>query len=150
MTPDASSCRSRDARAARVVAFFEAMRREDLPRLGQIYAPNAHFKDPFNDVVGIEAVTRAYGHMYEKLEAPRFVVHDAMAEAEVCFLTWDLLFRFKGESRERTIHGATRIRFDPAGLIEDHRDYWDAAEELYEKLPLLGSFMRWLKRRAAS
>jgi len=29
-----------------------------------------------------------------------------------------------------------------------HRDYWDAAEELYEKLPVLGSLMRWLKRRA--
>ena len=28
-----------------------------------------------------------------------------------------------------------------------HRDYWDAAEELYEKLPLLGALMRWLKRR---
>jgi hypothetical protein len=29
-----------------------------------------------------------------------------------------------------------------------HRDYWDAAEELYEKLPVVGSVMRWLKRRA--
>jgi hypothetical protein len=29
-----------------------------------------------------------------------------------------------------------------------HRDYWDAAEELYEKLPVLGGLMRWLKTRA--
>ncbi|WP_413888997.1 hypothetical protein [Candidatus Aalborgicola defluviihabitans] len=36
----------------------------------------------------------------------------------------------------------------PDGRILDHRDYWDAAEELYEKLPLLGGLMRWLKRRA--
>jgi hypothetical protein len=28
-----------------------------------------------------------------------------------------------------------------------HRDYWDAAEELYENVPLLGGFMRWLKHR---
>jgi hypothetical protein len=27
-------------------------------------------------------------------------------------------------------------------------DYWDAAEELYEKLPVLGGLMRWLKRAA--
>jgi steroid delta-isomerase len=27
-----------------------------------------------------------------------------------------------------------------------HRDYWDAAEELYEKLPVLGALMRWLKQ----
>jgi hypothetical protein len=31
-----------------------------------------------------------------------------------------------------------------------HRDYWDAAEELYEKLPVVGSLMRWLKRQANS
>ena len=37
---------------------------------------------------------------------------------------------------------------DEAGRITLHRDYWDAAEELYEKLPLVGGLMRWLKRRA--
>jgi len=31
-----------------------------------------------------------------------------------------------------------------------HRDYWDAAEELYEHLPLVGSLLRWLKRRIAA
>jgi steroid delta-isomerase len=30
-----------------------------------------------------------------------------------------------------------------------HRDYWDAAGELYEQLPVIGSLMRWLKRRIA-
>ena len=38
--------------------------------------------------------------------------------------------------------------FNEQGLVTMHRDYWDAAEELYEKLPLLGGLMRWLKRRA--
>jgi hypothetical protein len=43
---------------------------------------------------------------------------------------------------------ARQLHLDAIGLITLHRDYWDAAEELYEKLPLLGSLMRWLKRRA--
>ncbi|MGO1254794.1 MAG: nuclear transport factor 2 family protein, partial [Alcaligenes aquatilis] len=30
------------------------------------------------------------------------------------------------------------------------RDYWDAAEELYAKLPLLGLLMRWLRRKVSS
>jgi hypothetical protein len=34
------------------------------------------------------------------------------------------------------------------GRVQDHRDYWDAAEELYEKLPVVGGLMRWLKKRA--
>ena len=35
----------------------------------------------------------------------------------------------------------------PTGRVVAHRDYWDAAEELYEKLPVLGALMRLLKRR---
>jgi hypothetical protein len=30
-----------------------------------------------------------------------------------------------------------------------HRDYWDAAGELYAKLPLVGPLMRFLARRMA-
>ncbi len=42
------------------------------------------------------------------------------------------------------------LLLDEQGLVLDHRDYWDAAEELYEKLPGVGALMRWLKRRANS
>lgn len=36
------------------------------------------------------------------------------------------------------------------GRIVLHRDYWDAAEELYAKLPVLGGLMRYLKRKLAA
>lgn len=49
---------------------------------------------------------------------------------------------------EQCIRGATHIRFAADGRVEFHRDYWDAAEELYEKLPVLGTLMRGLKRMA--
>ena len=34
--------------------------------------------------------------------------------------------------------------------MQEHRDYWDAAEELYEKLPVLGALMRLLRRKLAA
>jgi len=40
--------------------------------------------------------------------------------------------------------------FSDAGLVTLHRDYWDAAQELYEKLPVVSSLMRWLRKRANS
>ena len=48
------------------------------------------------------------------------------------------------------IRGATLVRFDTQGRVTLHRDYWDAAEELYEKLPLLGTLMRWLRKAASA
>jgi steroid delta-isomerase len=33
------------------------------------------------------------------------------------------------------------------GRVVYHRDYWDAAGELYERIPLLGALMRGVRRR---
>jgi hypothetical protein len=33
--------------------------------------------------------------------------------------------------------------------VRRHRDYWDAAEELYEKLPVIGVLMRAMRSRLA-
>jgi hypothetical protein len=77
-------------------------------------------------------------------------VRDAVVQGDQCFLTWDFLFRMKRFNRaEQCIRGASQLWLAEDGRIRVHRDYWDAAEELYEKLPLLGGLMRWLKKKAA-
>jgi ketosteroid isomerase-like protein len=139
-----------DARLARVVAFYEGLREADLARLAEIYAPDARFKDPFNEVRGIEPIRAIFEHMFRTLRAPRFVVHEALAQHDQAFLSWDFRFAARRGTPEITIRGATHLRFGADGRITEHRDYWDAAEELYEKLPLLGPLMRWLKRRASA
>jgi limonene-1,2-epoxide hydrolase len=136
------------AHSSAIVAFFENLGRADVARLGSIYAPDAWFKDPFNEVTGLEAITRVFEHMFVKLDNPRFKVHAQVVDGQQVVLTWDFLFCFKGESTQQTVRGASHLILGPNGLITSHRDYWDVAEELYEKLPLLGSLMRWLKRRA--
>jgi ketosteroid isomerase-like protein len=140
-----------DPRMQRIVEAFETLSPQSLPALGTIYAPDAVFKDPFNEVRGVAAITAIFEHMFRSLEAPRFIVHSAVVQGREGFLTWDMRFRMKrGAPGEQVIRGATHLVFDDAGRIAVHRDYWDAAEELYEKLPLLGALMRWLKRRVNS
>jgi steroid delta-isomerase len=142
--------RSGDARVARLVAFFEQLSPADLVRIGEFYAVDARFKDPFNEVRGIPAITAVFAHMYRALEGPRFIVHDIVVDGDQCFLTWDFRFRFRrfAPDVDQRVRGATQLRFGVDGRVELHRDYWDAAEELYEKLPAVGGLMRWLKRRA--
>jgi hypothetical protein len=137
---------------ARLVHFFETLAPQSVAQLAQHYDAGAHFVDPFNDVKGLPAITHIFSHMFVQLESPRFVVTQQVVQGTQCFLTWDFLFQFKRFSRgtPQTIRGATHLEFSPQGLVLLHRDYWDAAQELYEKLPVLGSLMRWLKKRANS
>ena len=140
-----------DPRVQRVIDAFEALQPADVARLGELYTPNARFKDPFNEIQGVPAIQRVFEHMFVALDGPRFVIREAVCEGDQCFLTWDFLFRMRSLRKdEQTVRGSTHLRFAADGRIEWHRDYWDAAEELYEKLPGLGALMRWLKRRANS
>ena len=140
-----------DPRVQRVIAAFEALSPGDLEHLGAFYTEDARFKDPFNEVQGLPAIRAVFAHMFVALEAPRFVVTEAIVQGDQCFLVWDFLFRFRRFSREpQTVRGGSHLKFAPDGRVVLHRDYWDTAEELYEKLPAVGALMRWLKRRANS
>ncbi len=141
---------AQNAATARVVAFFEAMTPASLDALATVYSANVYFKDPFNEVRGIAGVRQVFSHMYQSLDRPRFVVTDCIAQGDQCFLTWNFEFHFKNGAPAtlQTVRGGSHLKFSADGLVDFHRDYWDAAEELYEKLPWLGGLMRWLKKRA--
>ena len=133
-----------------MVSLYEGLAPADLLQLGWVYSEQASFKDPFNRVQGLTAITAIFSHMFATLDAPRFAVVDAVAAGDDAFLTWDFSFRSRGAgARTLCIHGASHLRFGPDGRVLMHRDYWDAAEEVYEKLPVIGALMRWLKRRAS-
>jgi steroid Delta-isomerase len=143
--------RSTDTRVDRIVTAFEQLRREDVERLATLYAADARFKDPFNEVQGVNAIQAIFAHMFVALNEPRFVVNDIICQGDQCFLSWDFIFRFKRFSNDvQTVRGSSHLKLNAQGHITLHRDYWDAAEELYEKLPVVASLMRWLKRRANS
>lgn len=135
-----------------VVQYFETLTPEATAKIGSLYDAKARFVDPFNDVVGLAAIQHIFEHMFVALDAPRFVITERIVQGQQCFLTWDFKFRFKNFRRdqEQTIRGGSHLVFSSTGLVTLHRDYWDAAAELYEKLPFVGALMRWLKRRANS
>jgi len=138
------------AALARLIPWFESLTPHSLQQLGDFYADGARFKDPFNEVHGVPAITRIFEHMFASLHGPHFVVTQQLVDGAQAFLVWEFRFRFRrGDTvTEQVIRGGSHLRLDADGRIADHRDYWDAAEELYEKLPGLGMLMRWLKRRA--
>lgn len=138
-------------RLNRIVAFFETISESSLPQLRELYAVNAYFKDPFNEVNDIAAIEHIFAHMFVSTDAPRFVVTSRIEQGDEAFLVWEFRFQIKRYQPhiERVIRGASHLKFDNQSRVSFHRDYWDAAEELYEKLPVIGSIMRWMKRQMA-
>jgi hypothetical protein len=137
----------------RLAAYFESMSAVSVASMGDYYAEDALFKDPFNDVRGLPAIRRIFSHMFRQVGMPRFIVTARMPGANgEAMLVWEFHFRARLGLKEEAhlIRGASHLRFDAAGRVASHHDYWDAAGELYGKLPLLGSLMRALARKLAA
>lgn len=148
----AVACPDTPAAAQRLIALYERLTPAHLARLGDYYTPDAQFKDPFNDVRGVPAIAQVFAHMFETLDQPRFVVTQHIVQGEQAFLAWEFHFRMRRWRPQvaQCIRGTTLLRFDAQGRVALHRDYWDAAGELYEQLPLLGTLMRWLRKAASA
>ena len=136
--------------AARLAEYFEKLTPDGVAQLPDLYDGQARFKDPFNEVQGLAEIERIFRHMYVALNGPHFVITGQLVDGAQAFLTWEFRFRFKRFDTQtlQVVRGGSHLLFNDQGLVTLHRDYWDAAEELYEKLPLLGGVMRWLKKQA--
>lgn len=130
------------------IDFYEQMARDDLARLPAIFTQQARFKDPFNDVYGLERISTIFHHMFNTLTAPRFIVEESILDGDVAYIKWQFTGSLKKKAFKLT--GVSRVVFDEEGLVSEHIDYWDASEQFYMKLPFIGGLLRLIRKQAAS
>ncbi len=136
----------------RLVRCYENLAPATLTtELAAVYASQAHFRDPFNDVRGLPAILVIFDDMFHRTHAPRFVITGHVEQGNQAFLTWDFHFGLgRAGARQLRVQGCSQLQFDAQGRVTAHRDHWDVAGELYAQLPLLGVLMRALARRLSA
>ena len=135
-----------------LIKFYHDLSPESVTRFAEFYSADAYFKDPFNEVRGVPAIQRIFTHMFRQVAEPRFIVTEQVADAHGAVLVWELTYRVQlwGRGQAQIMRGVSHLKFDADGKVNFHRDYWDTAEELYMKVPLIGSLMRSLRRVLAA
>lgn len=134
--------------ATHIQHAFETLSPESLPTLMALYASDACFKDPFNDVQGVAPIEHIFKHMFHQVQAPQFKVTSVIASQDAVFMAW--VFSFGAQHTRSQINGSTHFLLNADGKIIVHRDYWDAAQELYEHVPVLGWVLRRIRRRLSA
>lgn len=124
--------------------LFEHLTPADIDGFDQVFAADARFCDPFNDVQGVESIQRVFRHMFEHCEEPRFEILETVSGEAVAYFHWRFHFRRRAENY--TVDGASRVAFDRNAKVTSHVDFWDPTC-LYERIPLLGRILRGLRRR---
>ncbi len=110
---------------------------EDFHR---VFAENCYFCDPFQEVIGVEPLILIFRHMYATLKEPRFIILDAISEGDRGYLRWRFVYN------DTHFDGISHILFNKAKKVTSHVDYWDSGINVYAKIPLLGSIIRFLQK----
>ena len=128
--------------------YLETLTFESLLVISTYVTENVHFKDPFNDVRGADAMANIFRHMFDTVGPVRFIVDDCAGDADSCMMSW----RFEAILRRRpwTFDGTSVIKFAADGRVVEHVDHWDAASAFYERLPIIGSLLAAIRRRLAT
>ncbi|GAB3625711.1 isomerase [Pandoraea terrae] len=136
------------AALVRLTRYYESLSLQNIGSLGEFYTPNAYFRNPFNEVRTSAEMAHIFRRLLMHIDVPRIEITATILQSNQAFLVWNFRCRLKRwHEDELTIRGASHLRLSNDGRVAYQRDYWDVAEELYEKLPMLGRLMRWLKRR---
>lgn len=105
------------------------------------FAQYALFQDPFQRVQGRKEIITIFRHMFKTLENPSFIIKESVLNGNSGYIRWEFFYDSK------SFEGVSHVVFDENALVASHIDYWDAASNVYEHIPILGSLLRLIKTK---
>jgi hypothetical protein len=131
---------------------FENLNRDNLSSdLIPRFSATAEFKDPFNHVFNSADISTIFEHMFNQVQQPKFEVLNKSFQFPIGMAYWKFSFKTSAKDNEsKEIIGMSRIELNEYGQVIKHIDYWDSSEYVYEKVPLLGTLIRLVKKRLSA
>lgn len=136
------------AQARAYTRFWETLAPESSLHLPEFVVPDVEFRDPLNQVRGIGGMAAIIAKTFHDLDHPQFIILNVAVTGQMAFIGWTFNFRRKGwgGGAQWSIDGVSEVHFNDAGLVTRHIDHWDAASEIYERLPVVGAVIRFIRR----
>ena len=137
-----------NAYAKAYVHALETLSYSALDEFFDLTTTDIEFRDPFNHTRGQAAMRMVFIDMFEKLDDVSFEVHGHAGDLSERLLYIHWTFRAQNKwTGQMSFQGMSRVKMSDEGLIASHLDYWDAGEELYGRIPVLGTLIRRIRAR---
>lgn len=130
----------------RWIRFFETLTPQTVSHLTDITVPEVHFRDPFHDVYGRDAVERILRHTCTTLKESRFTIHGvAQPGPRIGYVRWTMTATVPVMGAW-LVEGMSEVHLSPDGRVQEHLDHWDASTQFYHRLPVVGRFLALFRR----
>ncbi|ASJ97242.1 MULTISPECIES: nuclear transport factor 2 family protein [Shewanella] len=131
------------------IAVYGELGTDNLEALRQVYHPEVEFIDPLHNLKGLEELLDYFDGLYLQVVSCDFTIDHVIEQQSEAAVYWTMTFRHKqlNASQPIEVEGHSRLGAKDNKVIY-HRDYFDLGTMLYEHLPVLGSIILAVKRRA--
>lgn len=132
----------------RLKALFADLGAENVKaNLQKVYAPDTYFNDTLVEIRGAKALEEHMVKTSQAVHSCKVDFIDVVSKDGEYYLRWHMHILFKSlkKGEVQSSIGMTHMRFNPAGLVTYHQDYWDSTTHFFEKLPVLGGLLRLIK-----
>lgn len=130
--------------------YYCDLNSDNVDDLFDLVTDDFEFTDPFTTKHGPKNVCAYLSKTFSETKNPNFVVTHQALDGDLGFLRW----RFSAKLKVIGLWeftGMTALTFNEDGTkIASHVDHWDASQNFYAKIPVLGCIIRLLARRVAA
>ena len=124
--------------------YLETLSPETLRSLSEYVSSDVRFKDPLNEVRGVDSMSRVFEHMFEHVQGIRFEVRHLTSDGTICLMSWH--FDAYLNDKPWQFDGTSVVRFAEDNLVYEHIDYWDVGQDFYERLPFIAQLLGVVRR----
>ncbi|WP_168204275.1 nuclear transport factor 2 family protein [Aliikangiella coralliicola] len=128
---------------------YQQLNSTNIDSIGELYANEIIFTDPFHRVEGLPELKQYFANQYQNIDTVEFSFGEAIYQGARFFVEWEMNLkhpRLNG-NQPFCVPGCTLFRVNQDNQIIFHRDYFDAGTLLYERLPIIGGLVNWVKRK---
>ena len=137
-------------RLLEIESLFNNFNSDTMHLADDFYDPDVVFRDPIVELKGRDSLKAYYVDMYENVTSIRFDFSGGIEKDEEVVVFWTMELRAKGLKGGEPVllDGTSHIRYGAeSGKVIYHRDYFDMGAFVYENIPVLGSIVRYTKKR---
>ncbi len=128
--------------------YFAKMDFDNDSALNEIYSDDIVFQDPIHKICGIERLYDYFSKLNDNLVEGSFHFTDESTVDNKAYLSWEMNLQLKRPKKNVKASGISILTIEEK--IIRQRDYFDAGELFYENIPVLGSMIRYLKKKIAN
>ncbi len=115
----------------------------------KVYAPGAYLNDTLVTHHGPDEIKAYFLATAETMTSFELSIDDSSRSGPDHYIRWTMIFAAPKLSSGEPIHsvGISQVRFNNTGQVAFHQDFWDAGQNIYGQIPLVGGMIGIIKKR---